>query len=75
MIHELRANFDITELCDALGVSRSGYHGSLTRTPGPRTKANQQLLKEMKTIHAHRHTRAYGSPRMARELCASGQPC
>jgi transposase InsO family protein len=75
LIHELRGNFDITELCDALGVSRSGYHGSLTRSPGPRTKANQQLLKEMKIIHDHRHTRAYGSPRMARELRASGQPC
>src|SRR5205823_1175285 len=34
-----------------------------------------QLLVQMKAIHAHRHTRCYGSPRMTRELRARGQAC
>jgi putative transposase len=29
----------------------------------------------MKSIHAHRHTRAYGSPRMTRELRHNGHSC
>lgn len=75
MINELRAHFDITELCEALGVSRSGYHAAQTRQEGPRAKANRELVHEMKTIHTHRFTRSYGSPRMTSELCAIGQGC
>lgn len=75
MIHELRATFSITELCEALGVSRSGFLAAEIRQERPRAKANQALLDEIKTIHAHRHTRAYGSPRMARELRNLGHTC
>jgi transposase InsO family protein len=71
----MRENFQLSELCEALGVSRSGYYAARNRPIKARAQANQQLLEEMKTIHAHRHTRSYGSPRMTHELRARGQSC
>jgi transposase InsO family protein len=71
----MRANFHITELCEALGVSPSGYHAARARTPGRRANSNEHLLEPMKSIHSHRHTRCYGSPRMTHELRARGLPC
>ena len=72
MIDSLRVDYSITELCDALDVSPSGYYAARRRTPSPRHQLNQVLLTAMHAIHQHRHTRAYGSPRMTRELRAQG---
>jgi putative transposase len=71
----MRKNFPITELCEALGVSRSGYHKLQRRQPGERARADEQLLRQMRNIHFNRHTRCYGSPRMTRELRAAGMDC
>jgi transposase InsO family protein len=71
----MREDFQLTELCEALGVSRSGYYATRQRSMGARARANQQLVESMKIIHAHRHTRSYGSPRMTHELRARGQAC
>ena len=71
----MRKNFFITELCEALGVSRSGYHKLRRRQPGQRTRENEELLRQMQNIHFKRHTRCYGSPRMTRELRAAGRDC
>ena len=71
----MREQFALTELCHALGVSRSGYLASRKRALCKRERSNIELLNAIKTIHQHRHTRAYGSPRMTRELRASGQNC
>jgi putative transposase len=71
----MRDHYSITELCDALGVSRSGYHAARQRPPSTRHQQNQQLLHAMHSIHAHRHTRAYGSPRMTRALFNCGHAC
>ena len=75
MITSLKGSFSIAELCHALGVSRSGYHAACARPPAPRVQANVTLLARMHAIHSHRHTRSYGSPRMARELRNSGSSC
>ena len=75
MITTMKGSYSIKELCAALGVSRGGYHAARARPVAPRLAANQALLARMKTVHSHRHTRAYGSPRMARELRATGSPC
>ena len=72
MIDSLRADYSLTELCDALDVSPSGYYAARRRTPSLRHQRNQVLLTAMHAIHQHRHTRAYGSPRMTRELRAQG---
>ena len=71
----MRDTFHLTELCKALGVSRSGYHAARTRLPGPRKTSSRQLLDQMTAIHADRHTRCYGSPRMTRELHSLGLAC
>ena len=72
MITSLKGSFSISELCDALGVSRSGYHAACARGPAPRAQANAQLLGRMQAIHGHRHPRGYGSPRLTRELRDTG---
>ena len=66
----MRDTFSITELCDALDVSRSGYHAAKKRPASPRASKNQKLLLQMRTVHSHRHTHCYGSPRMTRALRA-----
>lgn len=71
----MRENYTISELCHALGVSRSGYYAWQRRPVSRREKANQQLIESMTEIHAHRHTRAYGSPRMTHALRAAGHQC
>jgi len=74
-MNTLRVNYTLRELCDALDVSRSGYLAWENRPPSARHLSNAQLFNQMKTIHAHRHTRCYGSPRMTWELRAHGWSC
>jgi putative transposase len=71
----MRDLFHITELCDAFGVSKSGYHALQRRPPGPRANHTQKLLTQMNAIHKDRHTRSYGSPRMVHELRSLGLAC
>ena len=75
MITSMQGSYSIKELCEALGVSRSGYHAACARGPAPRAQANAPLLGRMQAIHCHRHTRSYGSPRLARELQDTDSPC
>lgn len=71
----MRDDFHLSELCEALGLSRSGYYARQTYRPGPRFEQNQRLLEPMEMIHHHRHTRSYGSPRMTHELRGLGLVC
>jgi putative transposase len=71
----MRDHFALTELCHALNASRSGYLAARNRPISPRASANAELIEEIKSIHDHRHTRAYGSPRMTRELLGRGRKC
>ncbi len=71
----MRDTYSITELCDALDVSASGYHAARKRLPSKRHHENQKLLHAMHSIHQHRHTRTYGSPRMTHALLGSGHAC
>ena len=73
----MRDLFHITELCEAFGVSKSGYHAlrSRRRRPGPRADHTKKLLTQMNSIHKDRHTCCYGSPRMTNELRSVGLAC
>lgn len=71
----MRDQYSISELCSALGVSRSGYHAARQRPPSARAEHDRRLLDAVKDIHAHRHTRCYGSPRMTDELRSRGLAC
>jgi putative transposase len=76
MINEMReADYNIGELCDAFGVSKSGYYAAKAAPEGTRARERRRLLEEMEAVHGERHTRCYGSPRMAVELTERGLPC
>ncbi|MEM7603174.1 MAG: IS3 family transposase [Verrucomicrobiota bacterium] len=60
--------FAVTELCEALGVSRSGFYAWKERPPSAREKENTELVAAIREIHSDRHTKVYGSPRMTEEL-------
>lgn len=60
-------------LCATLGVSRSGYHDWLKRTPSQRAEANAALRITIRQVHAA-SLGTYGSPRIKRELDRIGPP-
>ena len=75
LINSMRNSFSIVELCEALAVSRSGYYASRAPVLSSREDSSLQLFERMRSIHADRHTRSYGSPRMTRQLLDLGLPC
>ena len=68
-------DYTVAEYCEAFEVSTSGYYRWRKRTPSPREVEDARILDSIHEIHAHRHTRCYGSPRMARELRSKGFTC
>ncbi len=70
LIQQLREqeSFAILELCEAMEVSRSGFYAWKKRPRCARENENQRLVEAMHEVHAHRHTKSYGSPRMTEEL-------
>ena len=66
-----KANYPVSVLCDALGVSRSGFYSLKVRPPSARSKADAKLAVEVAAAHAKSHKR-YGSPRVHRALRKKG---
>jgi len=64
----------IADLCQALQVTRSGYHAWAARRPGPRAQANAALLPLIEQAHTAGR-REYGAPRVVRWLRARGHHC
>ncbi len=63
MIQNLAGQFPVRRLCSLLEVSPSGYYQWCQRTPSPRARANQKLLRQIqKAFDQSRQT--YGSPRI-----------
>jgi transposase InsO family protein len=70
----MHSDYSISELCEALVVSRSGYHDWDHRMPGTRAQANAALLPLI--TQAHQESRqTYGSPRITRWLRQQGHRC
>lgn len=63
--------FPVKDMSKILDVSTSGYYKWRSRTPSKRDQHNLILLEEIKKIH-YRNKKRYGSPRIAKELEASG---
>ena len=59
--------FGITAMCRVLSVTRPGYYAWKKRPVSRRAVANEALLVEIRASH-FRSKRAYGSPRVWREL-------
>lgn len=73
-IQAMKDDFELTQLCATLGVSRSGYHAWCGRQPSARRQANAVLLAEIELLREGRE-RCYGSPRLTRELQSRGHHC
>jgi putative transposase len=71
----MRENHSVSEMCEALEASRSGYYRWRSREAGEREPENERLCGEIEAIHGDRHMRVYGSPRMTVELNARGHAC
>lgn len=72
----LSAHYSIGEICQALGISRSGYYHACEREdrPSPRAQENKELLQSI--THSYlENRRCYGSPRITKELQDQGIPC
>ncbi len=66
-----RGQYPVRLMCDALGVSPSGFYAAQGRAPGARAAADERLRVEVRA--AHRKSRGrYGAPRVHRALRAAG---
>lgn len=70
-ISEKKVAFPITVLCRVMAVSPSGYYASQRRRASQHARDDQELAKQIATIH-HGSRRRYGSPRVHADLKASG---
>ena len=66
--------YAIADLCQALKVTRSGYHAWAARGLGPRAQANAALLSLIEQAHVESR-QTYGSPRVHRWLRQRGHAC
>ncbi len=61
-------------MCEALGVSASGYYAWADRSDSPAEQRRQELVGVIEEVHAEVKSR-YGSPRMTVALNARGHEC
>ena len=61
-------------LCNAMGVSRSGFHAWLDRSPSARSRSDEALGQQVKASFVGSH-RTYGARRIWRDLLAEGADC
>ena len=66
-IREHRDSFPVAVMCDALGVSASGYHAWFDRPPSPRAQRHRRIQLAVRQVHTESHS-VYGSQKIAREL-------
>jgi len=69
-----RSIWPVAWLCEALDVSRSGFHAWLTRSPSRRTRYDEELTASMRTSFLG-SDRTYGAKRVWRDVLAKGLSC
>jgi putative transposase len=69
-----RAIWPIKWLCEALGVSRSGFHAWLTRSPSRRAREDEALSAKARASFLD-SDRTYGARRVWHDLLADGASC
>lgn len=72
-VEEHQHTWPVNVLCEVLEVSRSGYYVWRCGEESARRQREQELVREMRAIHAEKHEQNYGSPRMHQELKARGR--
>src|SRR4029078_9146453 len=61
-------------LCEAMGVSRSGFHAWLNRSPSARSRSDETVGQRVKASCVA-SDRTYGARRVWRDLLADGVDC
>jgi len=74
MIEELSKEHSVRDLCELLGVTRSGYYAWSRGQESAREKANRVMAQEIQRVFKAKRSR-YGSPRITEELRRHGQIC
>lgn len=69
-----RAIWPIKWLCEALGVSRSGFHAWLTRSPSQRAREDEALSSKVRSSFLD-SDRTYGARRVWHDLLVDGASC
>lgn len=69
-----RSIWPLAWLCEALGVSRSGFHAWLHRGPSARTIADEELTTKVRASFIA-SARTYGARRIWRDVLADGASC
>src|ERR1700748_1581475 len=69
-----RTIWPVAWLCDALGVSRSGFHAWLTRSPSARFRRDEKVGHQVRASFLA-SDRTYGARRVWRDLLAEGVSC
>jgi len=69
-----RGTWPVRWLCEALGVSRSGFHGWLTRPPSARARSDEELTTKVRASFVA-SSRTYGARRVWHDVLADGGAC
>jgi putative transposase len=69
-----RGIWPVSWLCEALGVSRSGFHAWLVRSPSPRASSDVALSSKVRASF-QASDRTYGARRIWHDLLADGFSC
>ena len=69
-----RGIWPVRLMCEALGVSRSGFHAWLTRSPSRRARADEEIGARVRTSFLA-SDRTYGARRVWRDMLAEGIAC
>jgi len=73
-LSEHQRQYSVSQMCQVLGISRSGYYAWRRRQPSRRERLNQLLLTHIRAIYVASN-QTYGSPRVHAELLAQGLVC
>lgn len=69
-----RGVWPVSWICEALGVSRSGFHAWLGRAPSARARSDEMLGARVRASFIASY-RTYGARRVWHDVLAEGQPC
>jgi len=69
-----KTNYPISLMCRVLGVSRSGFHAWLNRSPSVRSRSDETVGQQVKASFLA-SDRTYGARRVWRDLLADGVAC
>lgn len=73
-MNDLRTDFDIEELAQALEVTSSGFYAHQHKDAGMRARQDKELIEKIQPIFLESR-RTYGSPRITAQLRREGAGC